>query len=130
MAADVLDDPALCRHLFFPRRTRVQAPFLVEGEGFRLGPRPWRIASRRAQPRPVYPATACRYRRVDPARPTVIHFHGNGETVAELLEAASPLKRSRHLCQAPAGHAPLPPPGPRRRAGDAGGLAGLAPGRA
>lgn len=68
MTGNVLDDPRLCQHLFFPRRTPVLDPFLVEGDGFRL---------------------ACRYRRVDPARPTVIHFHGNGETAGDglVLEA-------------------------------------------
>lgn len=39
-------------------------PFFIEGDGFRLG---------------------CRYRRIGDDRPTIIHFHGNGETVADYV---------------------------------------------
>jgi pimeloyl-ACP methyl ester carboxylesterase len=61
----ILDHPLLSGRYFFPLPARFDDPFFVEGTGYRLG---------------------CRYRRVDAAAPTIIHFHGNGETVADYLE--------------------------------------------
>lgn len=62
----LLNHPLLSARYFYPWPNRFDDPFFVEGDGFRLG---------------------CRYRRVDPAAPTVIHFHGNGETVADYVGA-------------------------------------------
>jgi pimeloyl-ACP methyl ester carboxylesterase len=59
-----LDHPALTARYFYPWPNRFEAPFYVEGDGFRLG---------------------CRYCRVQEDAPTVIHFHGNGETVSDYL---------------------------------------------
>jgi pimeloyl-ACP methyl ester carboxylesterase len=63
-AASLLDHPVLSGRFFYPCPTRFEAPFYVEGRGYRLG---------------------CRYRRVDAAAPTIVHFHVNGETVADYL---------------------------------------------
>ncbi len=57
-----LDHPLLAARYFYPWPSRFADPFFIEGNGFRLG---------------------CRYRRVSPDAPTIIHFHGNGETVAD-----------------------------------------------
>lgn len=62
--ASLLDHPLLSARYFYPWPNRFDDPFYVDGDGFRLG---------------------CRYRRVDPAAPTVVHFHGNGETVADYV---------------------------------------------
>ena len=59
-----LDHPILTGRYFYPWPNRFEEPFFVEGNGFRLG---------------------CRYRRVHDDAPTIIHFHGNGETVADYL---------------------------------------------
>jgi pimeloyl-ACP methyl ester carboxylesterase len=63
-APSLLDHPLLSARYFYPWPNRFDAPFFVEGDGFRLG---------------------CRYRRVGADAPTVIHFHGNGETVADYV---------------------------------------------
>jgi len=60
----VLDHPVLSGGYFYPWPNRFDDPFFVEGDGFRLG---------------------CRYRRVSADGPTMIHFHGNGETVADYV---------------------------------------------
>ena len=59
-----LDHPILTSRYFFPWPNRFAEPFFVEGNGFRLG---------------------CRCCRVHDDAPTIIHFHGNGETVADYL---------------------------------------------
>lgn len=59
-----LDHPDLTARYFYPWPNRFDDPFYVEGDGFRLG---------------------CRYLKRDEQLPTVIHFHGNGETVADYL---------------------------------------------
>ncbi len=61
-----LDHPLLSARYFFPLAAGFADPFFVAGEGFRLG---------------------CRYRRIAADAPTVIHFHGNGETVADYVGA-------------------------------------------
>jgi pimeloyl-ACP methyl ester carboxylesterase len=62
MTHHVLDHPLLSARYFFPLAAGFADPFFVEGEGFRLG---------------------CCYRRIAADAPTIIHFHGNGETVAD-----------------------------------------------
>jgi pimeloyl-ACP methyl ester carboxylesterase len=59
-----LDHPLLSGRYFYPWPNSFEEPFFVEGAGFRLG---------------------CRYRHVHDAAPTIIHFHGNGESVADYL---------------------------------------------
>ena len=60
-SASLLDHPALGR-LFFPQHCWFEAPFLVEAAGARL---------------------ACSLHRAERSSLTVIHFHGNGEVVAD-----------------------------------------------
>lgn len=64
MADKLLDHPILTSRYFYPWPNRFEEPFFVEGKGFRLG---------------------CRYCRVSDDAPTIIHFHGNGETVADYI---------------------------------------------
>lgn len=64
MTDPTLDHPLLTARYFYPYPTHFAAPFFVQGEGFRLG---------------------CRYLRISAGYPTIIHFHGNGETVADYL---------------------------------------------
>ena len=59
-----LDHPYLTERYFCPWASSFAEPFFVAGDGFRLG---------------------CRYRRVNAEAPTIIHFHGNGETVADYV---------------------------------------------
>jgi hypothetical protein len=59
-----LDHPVLSERYFYPWPNRFEEPFYVEGKGGRLG---------------------CRYDRGFPAGLTVVHFHGNGETVGDYL---------------------------------------------
>jgi fermentation-respiration switch protein FrsA (DUF1100 family) len=66
MLDPILDHPLLTVRCFYPRSNHFDAPFFVEGEGFRLG---------------------CRYLHLSDEYPTIIHFHGNGETVADYLGA-------------------------------------------
>lgn len=62
--SSILDHPLLSARYFYPWPNRFDEPFMVAGEGYRLG---------------------CRYRRVAPELPTIIHFHGNGESVQDYL---------------------------------------------
>lgn len=64
MSDQFLDHPLLSARYFYPWPNRFDDPFYVHGDGFRLG---------------------CRYYRVHNDAPTIIHFHGNGETVADYL---------------------------------------------
>jgi pimeloyl-ACP methyl ester carboxylesterase len=64
MTDPFLDHPILSSRYFYPWPNRFADPFFVEGDGFWLG---------------------CRYCRVHDDAPTIIHFHGNGETVADYL---------------------------------------------
>jgi len=64
MTDPILDHPTLTARYFYPWPNRFDDPFFVQGDGFRLG---------------------CRYRHFSDDLPTIIHFHGNGETVADYL---------------------------------------------
>jgi hypothetical protein len=64
MKDQFLDHPLLTSRYFYPWFNRFDEPFFVEGEGFRLG---------------------CRFMKVSESLPTIIHFHGNGETVSDYL---------------------------------------------
>lgn len=60
----LLDHPLLSGRYFFPWPNSFDDPFFVDGDGFRLG---------------------CRYRVINANAPTIIHFHGNGETVSDYV---------------------------------------------
>lgn len=65
MTDPILDHPTLSARYFYPWSNRFDDPFYVQGDGFRLG---------------------CHYRHISDDLPTIIHFHGNGETVADYLD--------------------------------------------
>jgi pimeloyl-ACP methyl ester carboxylesterase len=65
MSDPVLDHPVIAARYFFPRRDRPRAPFRVEVDGATL---------------------ACSFHRAGPDAPTAVHFHGNGEVVADYLD--------------------------------------------
>jgi hypothetical protein len=60
----LLEHPLLTQRYFFPRRERIASPFFVDCGDARL---------------------ACYREERDPAAQTLIHFHGNGEVVADYL---------------------------------------------
>jgi len=60
-----LDSELVARRYFFPRGEAPARPHWVEGPGGRL---------------------ACAYVAVDESAPTLIHFHGNGEVVADYVD--------------------------------------------
>jgi alpha-beta hydrolase superfamily lysophospholipase len=62
--ASILDHPLISYRYFFPRPCRFRDPFMVDCSDAVLG---------------------CSYHLHDPAAMTVIHFHGNGETVEDYL---------------------------------------------
>lgn len=64
MTRHYLDHPVLSSRYFYPWPDHFDQPFCVESHGCQL---------------------ACRYLQVSPELPTIIHFHGNGETVADYL---------------------------------------------
>lgn len=59
---DLLDHPLISERYFFPRPGSFADPFWVDCGDARL---------------------ACSYHEIDPAAKTLIHFHGNGEIVAD-----------------------------------------------
>lgn len=62
----LLDHQLISERYFFPRAEAPAKPFWVDcADGTRL---------------------ACAYHETDPAAPTVVHFHGNGEVVADYLD--------------------------------------------
>ena len=65
----ILDHPELSARLFYPWPHRFPDPFYVEGKDGKL---------------------ACRYNREFPNGLTMVHFHGNGETVADYLGEFAP----------------------------------------
>jgi uncharacterized protein len=66
VARSLLDHPVLAERLFFPRRAPLDNPFFVTAADGAS-----RLACFRAVPHP--------------GAPTVLHFHGNGEVVADYL---------------------------------------------
>lgn len=62
--SNILDHPVISERYFFPRRTTIPQPFWVECEGARL---------------------ACAYHETAADAHTIVHFHGNGEVVADYL---------------------------------------------
>ena len=65
----ILDHPELSARLFYPWPNRFPEPFYVEGRDGKLG---------------------CWYDNRFPDGLTMIHFHGNGETVADYLDEFAP----------------------------------------
>jgi len=61
----ILDHPTISSRLFYPWPNRFPGPFFVEGKAGKLG---------------------CWYNRPFPDGLTMIHFHGNGETVVDYLD--------------------------------------------
>lgn len=70
MSSALLDHPLIAQRYFFPRQALLADPFWVEVEGARL---------------------ACYYRRAHPGAKTIVHFHGNGEVVADYLDGFVPI---------------------------------------
>ena len=64
MNYSILDHPALSAQYFYPWPNHFDNPFFVTGDGYRLG---------------------CRFQKVSDKFPTIIHFHGNGESVQDYL---------------------------------------------
>lgn len=63
--ATLLDHPIIAERYFYPRAATLAEPYWIEAaDGSRL---------------------ACMYQVVDPAAPTVVYFHGNGEVVADYV---------------------------------------------
>ena len=63
--AKILNHPIISERYFFPREATIPQPFWVECEEARL---------------------ACAYHEIDPKAHTIVHFHGNGEVVADYLD--------------------------------------------
>lgn len=63
--AKILNHPVISERYFFPRKTTIAQPFWVECEGARL---------------------ACAYHETKAGGFTIVHFHGNGEVVADYLD--------------------------------------------
>lgn len=61
----LLDHPLISQRYFFPRADTPPEPFWIDCAGAKL---------------------ACVDHRVDPAWPTIVHFHGNGEVVSDYLD--------------------------------------------
>jgi pimeloyl-ACP methyl ester carboxylesterase len=66
----ILDHPILSQRYFFPRPDKIPSPFWVECAGCRL---------------------ACAHHEIAEADFTVVHYHGNGEVVADYLGGFSDL---------------------------------------
>jgi len=63
--ASILNHPIISERYFFPRTAIVPQPFWVECEDARL---------------------ACAYHETEASNFTIVHFHGNGEVVADYLD--------------------------------------------
>ena len=63
--SSILDHPIISERYFFPRTATIPQPVWVECEGAHL---------------------ACAYHETDAGAPTIVHFHGNGEVVADYLD--------------------------------------------
>lgn len=64
MTVSLLDHPTLSARYFYPWPNNFENPFFVTGDDYHLG---------------------CRYLKVSDDFPTIIHFHGNGESVQDYL---------------------------------------------
>ncbi len=65
MPAEILNHPLITERYFFPRQEAFNDPFWIDCGDARL---------------------ACHYHEVDPDALTIVHFHGNGEIVADYVD--------------------------------------------
>jgi len=65
LPADILNHPLISERYFFPRREGFDIPYWIDCDDARL---------------------ACYYHEVSPGAPIVVHFHGNGEIVADYID--------------------------------------------
>jgi len=65
MPSSILNHPLISERYFFPRSEMFQHPYWIDCGDARL---------------------ACFYHEVDPAALTILHFHGNGEVVADYVD--------------------------------------------
>jgi hypothetical protein len=65
MPSDTLNHPLISERYFFPRQEAFADPFWIDCGDARLG---------------------CHYTEVDRGAPTIVHFHGNGEIVADYVD--------------------------------------------
>ena len=65
MSEEVLNHPLITERYFFPRQEAFPDPFWIDCGNVRL---------------------ACNYNEIDPDAMTVVHFHGNGEIVADYID--------------------------------------------
>jgi len=65
MNRSILNHPLISERYFFPRRETFAEPYWIDAGEARL---------------------ACHYHKVDPEALTVVHFHGNGEVVADYVD--------------------------------------------
>ena len=72
----ILDHPVVAERYFFPREAPIPDPTVVEVDGASLH---------------------CHRHAPEPARPTLLHFHGNGEVVADWLPEFAPAAHDRGL---------------------------------
>lgn len=70
MSTSILNHPLITERYFFPRQESFADPFWVDCGDARL---------------------ACHYTEVDPQALTIVHFHGNGEIVADYIDFLPPL---------------------------------------
>jgi len=72
----ILDDPAISGCYFYPQARHFNAPFIVEANGVSLN---------------------CFHQIIDPDGFTLVHFHGNGETVSDYLPDLADIITGRGL---------------------------------
>ncbi len=65
MPEEILNHPLISERYFFPRQESFNAPFWIDCGDARL---------------------ACHFHEVDTQAPTIVHFHGNGEIVADYVD--------------------------------------------
>ena len=70
MSTSILNHPLITERYFFPRQESFADPFWIDCDDARL---------------------ACHYTEVDPQALTIVHFHGNGEIVADYIDFLPPI---------------------------------------
>ena len=70
MPDSILNHPLISERYFFPREETFTDPFWIDCGDARL---------------------ACHYHEVDPQALTIVHFHGNGEVVADYVDFLPPI---------------------------------------
>ena len=77
MKDSILNHNNISRKYFYPEYAEFNNPFFVESGNNRL---------------------ACYYHKIDNPKKTIIHFHGNGEVVAEYIDSSMPTKLEKMGC--------------------------------